>query len=152
MKRALWLACALFFAFTGCKKDDDEESQKERSELLIGTWQITGFSSSPGIDYDEDGDVETDLYGFIPACTQDDLTKFLTGGITQTDEGATKCSPTDEQTYEGTWALEDNDNTLVLDGDPYNIAQLDNSILKVTFSDEDDDGVSYLFTFTLHRR
>lgn len=55
-----------------------------------------------------------DLYARTPACGRDDFYRFQTDFSYVRDEGATRCYPTDPQSYRNTWRFENNDTELVM--------------------------------------
>jgi Lipocalin-like domain len=115
--------------FTACKKD------KSTTELLTSGngWKITAFTVNPGIPVGN-GVVITDFYAQIEACTKDDITIFKAGGVLNTDEGLTKCDPTDTQTTIGTWALSADEKTITFDNESWTIVSLGSKEMKLTSS------------------
>jgi hypothetical protein len=65
-----------------CNNEDDV-SNKDRSEALFGQWEYEGIDSDNAIDINGDGTVNIDLYNTdeIRQCLKDDLTFFSKGMI-----------------------------------------------------------------------
>ncbi|RAK63994.1 lipocalin family protein [Hymenobacter edaphi] len=106
MKRiSLLAAVAVACVFTACKKD--EEKPKSTSELLMAkSWKITAYTEQVG------SAAATDEYASADACLKDNIYKFEASNKFTTDEGTTKCDPTDPQSVSGNWALTNSDKTL----------------------------------------
>ncbi|MEJ0101030.1 MAG: lipocalin family protein [Bacteroidota bacterium] len=132
-----------------CKKDKG----KSRSELLVGNWQFTSDAYSPAYDYTGNGMAVTEAISLHDDCTKDDFVTFNADNTGLTDDGPTKCDPSDEQTYPLAWQLSDNDSKLVLAtfGETYTILQLDNSTLKISDTFE-ENSITYTNTLTLKRK
>ncbi|MGZ8551350.1 MAG: hypothetical protein ACXWV2_11835, partial [Chitinophagaceae bacterium] len=59
---ALLLVMTGAITFQACKKDK-KDSTKTKTELITtGTWKITAQTVNPALDWDGDGDVETNLF------------------------------------------------------------------------------------------
>ena len=155
MKRNQFTLLACFFvactvASISCKKD----KEKSRSELIVGTWQLTSDSYSPAYDYDGDGTSETEAISLYEACSKDNLIIFNANNTGSFDEGATKCDPGDDQSVAIGWALTDSDTKIAvtgLGGPIVNILQLDNSTLKISYT-FDESSTTYTNTQTFKRK
>ena len=124
------VALVLFCTITlfSCSKDDD----KSKTELITsGTWKITAFTSNPAVDWDGDGDTETDIYGSMEACEKDNITTFKSDGTAQDDEGATKCDSDDPQITSFEWSFTNNESKIMIDGYEYTIVELNSTTLKI---------------------
>lgn len=154
----------LFYAFTfsaiilltGCSKSSDTPSSTSaRGILTSGKWQITGGNVSfsyPGIPTQT-----SDIDKYMSSCELDNYIIFKTDGIAATDEGATKCDPSDPQVQDNTghWELQSNNTKLVLT-DPASgltitcdVLQLDNNTMKLQFNVTNQGATSsttYIFT------
>jgi hypothetical protein len=125
MKKLTTAALLMIVLVTACSKKDKTTS---RSELLTsGTWKLTAAEE----DADGNGTYETDNYVFFLDCFKDNYTSFSTNGQLEMNEGPTKCSPGDPQSETSTWQLTNNDATLVVGGDSYEILELNNSTLRL---------------------
>lgn len=63
---------------------------------------------SPGLDFDQDGDLDTDLLSMLDLCEADDIKIYQSDKRTLYDNGETKCDPADpRQSVEGTWSYKD---------------------------------------------
>jgi hypothetical protein len=116
----LVLICA---SFSSCKKD-----KKDKNELLTEkTWIVVKQEAKT-----DPGDWQDDTNSY-DACELDNITRFLADGSYQITEGATKCDPSDPDTYEaGVWTLNSAGTQLTMDGIPFTVERLDNSALIVT--------------------
>jgi len=148
---ALVLAIAAATTFLACKKDKkDSNTGKTKTELITtGTWKMTAFTTNPAQDLDSDGDVETNVFDYLEACFKDDITTFKTNGTAEVNEGATKCDPTDPQTFSISWSFTANETKLVVDGEEFTLTELTATTIKIkdTYVDA---GITYTdeITFT----
>ena len=139
----------VFLALTGalsCNDSDDEmfADEKTKMELLTATpWRRTALISTPAYDWYGNGVSATDVLSTLLPCEKDNLDLYAQNGIFTTDEGPTKCSPSDPQRWTMNWAFADNETKLIFDGtDVYTLMELNESTLKfqTTFV---ENGVSY---------
>lgn len=128
-KITLIIAALALITISSCKKDE-ETAKTNTDHLTASPWKMTKMTINPGIDFGN-GILVTDLYAFQEACSKDDTEKFNVGGTGVTDEGATKCDPTDPQTSSFKWAFASNESKLIFDGDTFNIATLNASSLNL---------------------
>lgn len=134
-KITLMIAALAFLTVSSCKKEDEKTTTptKSKTELLTAkAWKLTAMTVNPGITPVPGGPTITDIYSFMEACEKDNTEKFNTGGAGVTDEGATKCDPADPQTSNFTWSFASNETKIVIDGDSFDIAQLDETTAKFT--------------------
>lgn len=132
----LGLGLALFLG--ACDSDSDSASNTEK---LTGQWKLTAATTS----FTFNGVPTTvDAYAQLAACDKDDTIEFKADGTTVSDEGATKCDPTDPQQEAGTWTFTQNETHLVVSGPDYDfdaeIVELSDTRMRVTF-DEDLNGI-----------
>lgn len=140
MKKIKLTTLFLAILFTACSKKDKSPS---RSEMLTsGTWKITASET----DNDGNGSYETDNYAIFLDCFKDNFVTFKNGGQLELDEGPTKCDPMDPQTETDSWSLTNNDNTLVVGSDSYEILELSNSTFR--FKEDLGAGRSNRVVFT----
>lgn len=146
---------AMALTMGACKKDDDTKST---SDILIeGKWDLTAAKINPGFEVFP-GIVLSDLLLDEDPCDADDLTIFNADGTATGDEGATKCDPSDPQTYSnGTWSLSADEKTLTINFDMtpviFNVKSVSSStIVLETAADNFDDTFpstsTVTFTFT----
>jgi len=149
MKKILFTALILSSFFVACKKKEDKPAtaQTKTQLLTANNWTMTAFVvSTPG-------EADENMFGLIPNCTKDDFIKFNTNFTVVTDEGATKCAPTDPQTETDIWSFGPSESTIIIDGDSQKIENLDATQLKVSSTEvDDDDGKTYTFTFTYSKK
>jgi hypothetical protein len=113
MKRVILSTAALCLVFSACKKSDNGSNGGSRTSTLTnGKWRMT--SSTAVIEYPAPiGTQNTDVMKSMSSCQTDNLYIFNTDGTGTTDEGATKCSTSDPQTFaSGTWAFINNESQL----------------------------------------
>jgi hypothetical protein len=151
-KKAAWIILSAA-VITGCKKDDSKASNKTKTELLTtGSWKQTSIYFSPAVDWDGDGHTENEVLNLYSPCDRDDLMIFKTNGTVVSDEGASKCDPSDPQIIETTsWKFSDNETKIVI-GDPgaeetAQLLELSSSVLKVKITLV-EAGVTYTQTLT----
>ncbi|HZK08665.1 MAG TPA: lipocalin family protein [Bacteroidales bacterium] len=126
--------------FSSCKKDDDDSPSKTKmisgKKFFAKAMKIEPGVSTPG------GVTITDLYPFLLDCVKDNYTTFSENGTFIDDEGATKCEPGDPQTINGTWEFMNDETQLKQtygnEYQIYNIVELTNSVLKLSFSQLED--------------
>lgn len=124
-------------AIYACSKDDGKTESK--SDLIIGEWKTIKVEVSPAYDYDGDGISDSDIFPVWEDCNKDDYTSIKPNAVYEVNRGSIKCFSSQPQVDIGTWALANNDNTLVIDGqDQFEILQLDNTTLKVKFVENDN--------------
>lgn len=144
---ALLMAATTTLLFDGCKKKDDDPTKTEL--LTNGTWRQTAFTSDPAISIN--GVLVTNVFNQFPACQKDDLTKFLTTGIVNFDEGLSKCNVNDPQTTTGTWAFNSTQTVVSITENgtvsSYNIESLGESTLKANYV-FNDGANNYTFSIT----
>lgn len=131
-----------------CKKD--EAPPKTPSELMLGSWGLTAQTISPGFDFGN-GIVVTDVFAILEACDKDDITIFKTNSEGEFNEGPSKCDPQYDQVTPFIWTLRSNNTILSIDGEDFNIIQLDNTTLKITYTLV-DSGVTYTQTITFTKK
>ncbi len=104
------------------------------------------MASTPGVP-------DLNMFGFVENCNKDNFIKFNTNFSFVTDEGATKCDPTDPQTETDIWSFGPSESTIIMDGDSQKIENLDATQLKLSSTEVDpDDGKTYTFTFTYSKK
>jgi hypothetical protein len=128
--RTLMAAFVILVLSVSCKKDP----ALSKKDMITGKWKPIANTISPGVDWDFDGDIDTDIYSILDACEKDNFSLFNANGTGEENEGATKCDATDPQTYSFSWSLKNNDAVLVVDGDEFTIEQLTETTMKVRTS------------------
>ena len=114
----------ILFLFA-CNKKDKVASKAEL--LTTGSWILTAAES----DDDANGSYETDDFAFFPPCFKDNFYTFHTNGEAEYNEGLSKCDVMDPQTDITTWSFTNNESSLVLDSDTYDVLVLSNTTLKL---------------------
>jgi hypothetical protein len=137
------LTLVAIFALASCSKDDDPSTV----ELLKSDkgWILTALVTDPA--YDIFGTQVTDLYAQFEACAKDDLYFFQDDNKYLFDEGATKCDPTDPQTDTGTWLLSTDEKVMTVDGESWDIIEINKNTLKVKYV-YSEGGLNYTWTST----
>ncbi|MFT3824727.1 MAG: lipocalin family protein [Chitinophagaceae bacterium] len=124
----------MFLFVTACKKSGD--SSKTTYEKILGSWQLTSAITTPAVyDWNGDGVKDSDEFKYMPACNKDDYYTFLNTGFYEQNEGATKCSASDPQVTLLAWYLSSDEQTLVADGEDFTIMELNDSQMKLFYSD-----------------
>jgi hypothetical protein len=112
----LLLSLASAFAFTSCSDDKKKEDPKPtpapaatKTQLISAKdWKMTKQT----MNMNGSGDIDI-TNTFYTACELDNLQRFAANGTYTVDEGATKCDPSDPQTFaSGTWAFTNNETKL----------------------------------------
>jgi hypothetical protein len=147
MKKTIQLAALLLtvtgaITFQACKKDKKDSAKTKTEFITTGTWKITAQTANPALDWDGDGDVETNLFADTEACLKDNFITFKTNGTAEENEGATKCDPLDDQIYNMTWNFSANETKIVVDGDEFTLVELTATKLTISFTVV-DAGVTY---------
>lgn len=107
----------LVIGLFGCDKDEDSTPKL----LLTGKqWKLTTWTSTPP--FEIEGQMISNIYSLLPACSYDDFQIFNTDGSMVKDEGAVKCNESEPQTTSGSWQI--------------NSFQ---TILKITIEDSETD-------------
>jgi hypothetical protein len=116
--------CLILF-LVACSKKDKVDSKS--AMLTTGTWKLTGSET----DNDGNGTYEVNEYSSFPPCFTDNFVTFNTNGQATIDEGPTKCDPMDPQTETASWQFTNNETSMVIDGDTYEIKELSNTTLRL---------------------
>lgn len=134
-----------------CKKDEPAPPPKTPTELMIGSWVLTGDNINPAYDVGT-GSPVSDVFPYYDACEKDDITIFKTNSEGEFNAGPTKCDPGDPQSNPFLWTLKNNNTVLSISAlADFNITQLDETTLKVTDTFT-DAGVTYTETFTFTKQ
>lgn len=123
----------LIISISACKKDSNGStapiSKTKKDYLTQKEWVSVAERENT------DNGAWTDTYSTYKACEKDNRISFSANGICIASEGATKCSASDPQTAQGTWAFTINDTKLSISGiggqQDYTILQLDDNTLKL---------------------
>ena len=123
------ITIGVLIACVACKK----ENKENRMDLLTsGSWKMIAFTIDPGYDYDGDGDIDTDLFAVTEACVKDDIFSFKRNGAFEVDQGLTKCDANDPQLYTTDWEFTNNERSIVISGEEYDIEELSSTRLKIS--------------------
>ncbi len=113
MKNFLYLALGVAaLASTGCKKDDSTQAitpaVSPKIALLVNKrWGLTALTS-------QQGSVIRDGYATLNTYEKDNYLRFNDDRTAELNEGPSKGSSADPQSYAGTWDLIGNDAKLLL--------------------------------------
>jgi hypothetical protein len=158
MKRSVLAVCLFTGSFLiACDEEKSPtSSDSDRKSLIAASqWKLTAHTITPGVDYELDGHLITDLYGVSGACVHDDIHTFKADGKWSVDEGASKCDPEDPQVEQGSWSMNAAQTEITLqselDDSPtvFKIVSASSSQLKVTLTSTDwDDEAEHTETLT----
>jgi hypothetical protein len=126
----LTAAALLLVSFGACKKSStNSNTPKSKTELLTQkTWKTTNQEFGNGSSWIQNPD-----WTNAEACERDDLLVLRTNMTYEENEGASKCDPAHPQIIdEGTWAWQENETKVAIDGMVGTIVQLDDNTLQVT--------------------
>ena len=144
--KATVLGLALLTGFSSCKKDDGgDDPVVTNTTIITGTkWKWAGATIDPGIQNPLTGQIIDDFSSFIPTCEKDNLIHFKSNGDVISDEGDSKCLPTDPQSTTDNWKFINNETQIEIKDDEettvLNIKSLTSSELIVSFDEEDPLG------------
>ncbi len=152
MKKTFLTTAILFtLLLTNCKKEETTKTKTKTEYLTSAKWYMKTFTVDPGIVIG--GVTVTDFYSQLDACDKDDSDKFNVGGAGISDEGATKCDPTDPQSTAFTWSLSPTETRFNMDQEIFDIINLDDTELKYSQIVDGDEiggvsGLKYKMTAT----
>ncbi len=121
----------LFVALSCTKKSDPELSNTDK--LCGKAWKIVTATITPALNG------TTDYLAGFDACQKDNLITYNTNNTWVSEEGATKCDPSDpQQVVKGTWSWNSNETAIIskddgassTDIDTLTILQNDGNTLK----------------------
>ncbi len=117
---SIFILIILVLGIVACQKDSATETL-----LTQGSWKV---ESKLAIIQGS----TINLNDSIHPCVQDDLTRFLTDGSVEIDDGPLKCHDSDPQTFSlGPWTLSENDTRLFYGGTTYDVEELTESRLRL---------------------
>ena len=123
--------------------------EKGISERLEGTWSETSLTVEPAIKI---GDFTTkNPFEFKKDCEKDDLMILKPGNQLQIDPGALTCENDPNMPAPGSWEVHEDRNELIMDGVKYQIAELNDSEVRLNF-EKTMNQVKYTFTTTFARK
>ncbi|MEO8583022.1 MAG: lipocalin family protein [Flavitalea sp.] len=133
------IACAS----PSCKK---EAPAKTKLQLLTtASWKLNALTVDPAYDYSGDGNSTTNLFALFEECTKDDYSTFRTDGTAVSDQGSLKCDPNEPQSFNMTWAFNEERTKITIDNQEYTIVELNSIQLRLT-SQQTEEGVTYTRT------
>jgi hypothetical protein len=135
LTKGLLLVALAAFIFAACKDNEDDDapstSTKTKTELITtGSWYVHDII----ID-------DTSFFSLFENCEKDDYQTFKTDGKMVTDEGPTKCDPTDPQTDSVDWKFYSNETMIIIDGDTASLTTLNGSDLVMSMHDDMDNHI-----------
>lgn len=101
--------------FVQCTKKN--ETIPTKTELLTAkNWMLSAANVAPAVVVQMSGFPIpiSDLYSYLPACLEDNFTKFASNNTYVTDENTSKCNPTDPQTSTGNWNFNSDESKITL--------------------------------------
>ncbi|MCZ2355192.1 MAG: hypothetical protein LC115_00665 [Bacteroidia bacterium] len=143
IKNLFVIGLGLVVISVSCKKKEDTPAPSaSKTELLCNkTYTMKALTANPGVNMGT-GTPVTDLFSYIPACSKDDKITFKTTGKVTTDEGASKCTATDPQSYDEDWKFTTNESIIELtdkDGKKknYTVITIDGTTFKTSYVEDD---------------
>jgi hypothetical protein len=141
---ALALVLLSSAVFTGCKKDDDNDSQAVTKENLAGTYTLASMKfKMTGI---PEKDVTNDDQ-FTEKCQRDDQFTLKSDMSAKFEDLGVQCSPAGN--YTSSWAL--SGSKITIDGDEATVKSLTKSSLVVEVT-ETNSGITATVTTTFNRK
>lgn len=148
------LSLALTMGFTSCKKDDDD-NPKSKTDILTQSgrkWKQTAQITETKVG--ASATVTNDDFADFDDCDKDDYTVFRTDKTLTVNPGALTCSSTDAP-ENGTWDF-NSDQTKFQLASPqlgglivsFDIAQFDDSTIKLKYVDNSTPGTVETTTYT----
>jgi hypothetical protein len=140
--KTLLFIVAASLLITACKKDKDKKSSTEL--LTASSWVMVKFEEKEG------SGPWQNTFPFFDDCSKDDKWVFKTNNSIDYTEGTVACSGNspNEVLESTTWAFEQNESKLRIEGDVFTIEQLDESTLIISYS-ESIMGVTYYTKATM---
>lgn len=120
-------------SFTSCSKNADKPDKpggNSTKDKLVGYYKLTALT------LEHEGGTEN-LLPYMSSCNRDNLYVLKADMTTAVVDAGEQCSPPSDDT--GTWSLP-NDNTIVMDGETYEIESTDGRTLKMS-AEYSEDGV-----------
>ena len=133
----LCLSVLLLASTNSCKKEDKVEPPPSKTDILTagtGQWKMSAYTLTPPYDLDGDGTPDTDAYATFDPCEKDNYFVFKKDGVLETNEGASKCSPSDPQIEISSWSFANNETEITIDGVLCSIQELTSTRLRVKTS------------------
>ena len=148
--KATMLLAVIAATLTSCDKE------LTNTEKLTGTWKMTASTVDPAFVDISTGTTYTDVYAKMDECDKDDLLIFEAAGGFKSDEGTTKCDPSDTQTSTGTWVFNTTETTISATSDgsteDYKIVSLTETTMTVTNVQTFGGLANYTFTLTFAKQ
>lgn len=129
-KSPLALLTVIIFGvlMVSCKKKDKKEEPTPvhpNAKLVLGTWSPTKYVTIyAGQTYYQD----------VESCTADDMITLMANGTYYFDEGPTKCSPDDSQSFQKTYSVSEDGKNITIAGNTGKLAELTDSSMVIKFS------------------
>jgi hypothetical protein len=118
------------------------------NEQLLGSWTEVGLTVNPAVKI---GDNETtNPFEFKADCLKDDVITLKTSNQMDRDLGNLKCD-SKEIPAPGSWELHEDRNTLILDGQKYQILDVEEDHIRLSY-EINKDKITYVYTTTFARK
>lgn len=125
---ALLAAITLSF-FLSCKGKDDPQPTSSKTDIITQkTWVLKGAQEKVNGVWVNDNSP-------FPATEMDDIFTFKRNGTLDRNEGPTKANASDPQIISTTWKFDDNETTIIVDGDKATLFELTDTKLVIGVSD-----------------
>lgn len=133
------------FGLSSCKKEEETAKEKIQDKDFVVINQIEKENNQVVSNY---ADLET--------CERDNIYRFNSNSFGYVDEATLKCDTFDDQRYNFSWGLANNDTKLniffdYVDLTTFDIVQNNGTILKLYALEKDGDD-TYSFEITLQKK
>jgi len=112
MKKILLSVAAIALLFAACNKEDKNDTKTRTEYLTSGNWYVHSDKDIQTAPTDTTYDYIADS-SYAP-CDLDDFIKFNTDGTVVFDEGASKCSSLDPQSFSASWEFINNEQDIAV--------------------------------------
>src|SRR5262245_61731907 len=117
---ALILLTTIIIPAVSCNRHENDSQvnsvTKTKTELITaGSWKRTALVSTPAYDWNANGVADTNVLNIMFPCEKDNFETYYVNGIVETNEGASKCSSSDPQTWRVAWRFAESETKLIWD-------------------------------------
>lgn len=132
------LSCfALAMLSNSCKESNGNPTPEESGSFIEKQWKVESMTISPAIDWDADGDLDSDILAVTEECDRDNLIVFEKDQKTTTIYRGVKCDEDEpDKEVDGSWKYDEASKKLVITDDDegdeeWTVLKSDASTLKM---------------------